>query len=61
LGGSDYTRLSGGCFSQRRRLDLVLDRNAHRIRSKVSGMSVVVAPAPDGVTAAAIDAETPKR
>lgn len=26
-----------------------------------TGMSVVVAPAPDGVTAAAIDAKTPKR
>jgi hypothetical protein len=32
-----------------------------QLSSLATGMSVVVAPAPDGVTAAAIDAKTPKR
>ncbi len=32
-----------------------------QLSSLATGMSVAVAPAPDGVTAAAIDAKTPKR
>jgi hypothetical protein len=32
-----------------------------QLNGLATGMSVVVAPAPDGVTAAAVDAKTPKR
>jgi hypothetical protein len=32
-----------------------------QLNGLATGMSVVVAPAPDGVTAATIDAKTPKR
>jgi hypothetical protein len=58
---SVYATHSGKEYKVTPATKITVNGQPTQLNGLTTGMSVVVAPAPDGVTAAAIDAKTPKR